>query len=290
VFADPEGPELALIRQGLREQGWIEGENLVYEFHSTDGTPDELAERVSALANLPVDVLVTQGAPAGHAASKATSSIPIVLTAVSDPVQLGLVASFAQPGGNITGVTFVNDDLIGKQMQLFKGSFPWMSRVAALWNSTNPSSPPRLQDVGVAAGTLGLEFVPVEVEGASDFDRAFLTAKRHRADGVMLIPDATITAQRARIVELAAEHSLPAMYYVRYFADAGALMAYGVNTPYLYRRAADYIDRILRGTRPANLPVERPHRFDFVINLRTAQALGLTIPQHVLLQATEVIQ
>jgi putative tryptophan/tyrosine transport system substrate-binding protein len=290
LFPTQVDPQMQPFWDSLHQHGWTKGENLIVEHRSTESEPNDLAASLSELAHLPVDLLVTYGFPAAQAAKATTPTIPIVIIAVSDPVLLGLVASFAQPGGNITGVTFVNDGLVQKQLQILKEALPQVRRVATLWNSTNSSSRPRLGELERAALAVGVELQSIEARAAHDLEQAFAAATQEGADALIAIPDQLLTAYRARIVDLAAMHRLPAIYYVKSFVTAGGLMAYGADFDGQLRRAAALVDKVLKGIAPADLPVEQPREFDFVINLRTAQALGLTIPPHVLLQATEVIQ
>jgi putative ABC transport system substrate-binding protein len=275
------------VRQGLREHGWIEGHNFVLEARFAEGREEHYLALAAELVALPVDVLLTASTPAIRAAKEATSTIPIVFAAVGDPIAEGFVASYARPGGNLTGLTiFPAVVLQGKRLELLREALPEMARVALFWT---PTSAPSVRAAEEAARTLGVDLQAIQVRTHDDLEGAFGAATGAGAEALLFTPDAVFTTARARIVALAAHHGRPAIYHDRVFGEVGGLMTYGPRTAYNWRRAADYVDRILKGATPADLPVEQPMLFDFVINLRTAQALGLTIPQHVLLQATEVI-
>jgi putative ABC transport system substrate-binding protein len=281
-----------LLREGLEQYGYTEGQNLVIDARSASG---ESAERYLAIAEevvrLRPDVIVTGATPQTQAAKQVTSSIPIVFVSVSDPVGLGFVASLARPGGNVTGQSDLFAGLSGKRLELLKETVPSLGRVAVLWNPTNPATALEWATAQDAGRALGLELLPVTVHSPDDFVSAFEAASRERPDALLTLTDGQFAVSNApQIVQLVVQSRLPTMYYSRDGVEAGMLMAYGPNFDSLYRRAAYYVDRILKGTSPADLPVEQPREIDFVINLKTAQALGLTIPQHVLLQATEVIQ
>jgi putative tryptophan/tyrosine transport system substrate-binding protein len=238
-----------------------------------------------------VDVLVTQGNPAATAAKNATSAIPIVNVSFANPVAAGLVVSLARPGGNLTGMsTDTGPELAGKRLELLKEAVPTLSRVAVLWSPEDAAQNERFATTQEAARVLGVSVQSVPIRGPNDFDSAFEAIVREGADGLAGLGSAFLVAHRIRVAEYALQHRLPSVQTVRTHADAGALMAYGPSLKDLARRAAAYVDKILKGARPADLPVEQPREFDFIINLHTAQALGLTIPHHVLLQATEVIQ
>ena len=276
------------FQQGLRERGYIDGRNLIVEFRFTDGTVDQLPRLAEELVRLKVDVIVASAAPPAVAAKKVTTSVPIVFVGVADPVELGLVRSLARPGGNITGLADSGPDLAAKRLELLRELVPKLRRVAMLWHSENPGNLLQLKRAEVAARTLGIQLDPVPVQGTDDFDAAF---KAMRAADALLQANAPLfTAHRARIVELAATSRLPAVYAVRETADVGGLMSYGPHYPDLLRRAGAYVDKILKGANPADLPVEQPTKFEFVINLRTAKALGLTIPPSLLLRADQVIE
>jgi putative ABC transport system substrate-binding protein len=278
------------LGQGLRELGWEEGRNLVIERRSAAEQLDALPGLAAELVRLPVDVIVASGAPAIRPAMAATNTLPIVIVQSGDPVGDGFVASLARPGGNVTGVSNLGRQTTEKRMELLKDAIPGLSRVAFLWTPNLPGREGEFSLLGGAAEALGLELLAVEFHESSDLHSAFADALRERV-GALHVQDSFLTDRLgARIAELALQSRLPTTALRREFALAGGLVGYGPNVPGLYRRAAYYVDRILKGTRPADLPVEQPMVFDLVINLKTAQALGLSIPQHVLLQATEVIQ
>jgi putative ABC transport system substrate-binding protein len=274
------------FRQGLAALGYVEGQNLVIEQRLTDQAG--LRDAATDLVRLPVDVLVTSGQPATLAAQAATSTIPIVMGAAGDPVGASLVASLARPGGNLTGVSAMSPQLSGKRLELLAQVVLGLQRVAFLWDALSPAS--SVQELQAATQTLGVRLQVLEIHDvAHDYEAAFAAAGAEQADALM-VAGGINNRNSARIVSLAARARLPAMYASSLFVRDGGLMAYGPDTLDLRRRAATYVDKIIKGTSPADLPVEQPMRFDFVINLKTAQALGLTIPPHVLLQATEVIQ
>jgi putative tryptophan/tyrosine transport system substrate-binding protein len=278
---------LAAFQQGLRDLGYAEREHFTIESRSAGGDTDRLPELAADLVRLNVDILVVQGSAAAHAAKRATGVIPIVVGNATDPVGDGLVASLARPGGNVTGLSDFNLAVVTKRLELLKDVVPSASRVAVLWRPSNPAHPLQLKETQAAAPALGITLLPLEAEDADDVDRAFATMRQEQPGALIVFG---FTAHQRQIVELAAQSRLPAAYPMRGDVEAGGLMSYGTSAEDLYRRAAVYVDKILKGTRPADLPIEQPMRFDFVINLKTAQALGLTIPPHVLLQATEVIQ
>ncbi|MBI4587724.1 MAG: ABC transporter substrate-binding protein [Candidatus Rokubacteria bacterium] len=284
-------PTLEAFLQGLRDLGYVEGRNVALEYRWAEGKLDPLSDLAAELVRLKVDVIVTHTAPAIQAAKKATSTVPIVMAAVGDPVVTGLVASLARPGGNITGLSLLAPELAGKRLELLKETLPKLSRVAVLWNSASPAMVHTFRQALVAAETLGVKFQSLEVQGdPTDFERAFSAITRERPDGLFVTLDPFTSRHRGRIAELAAKHRVPAMYELREFVDAGGLMAYGPSSRDLWRRAATYVDKILKGAKPADLPVEQPTKFELVVNLKTAKALGLTIPQSVLIRADHVIQ
>jgi putative ABC transport system substrate-binding protein len=281
---------LEAFRQGLKELGYVEGQNVTVEpRYAEDRT--RVSEIVDELVREKVDFIVTGGTPEVLAAKQATKSIPIVFAAIGDPVGAGVVESLARAGGNATGTTNLGSRLYGKRLELLKAAFPETSRVAVLWNGGNQSNVAiSATEIEPSARALGLHLVSLDVRRAEDFDGAFQAAARERVDALINVGDAIIVGNQARIVEFATRSQLPAIYDRRAFVDGGGLMAYGPNTAEMWRRAATYVDKILKGANPADLPVEQPTKFDFVINLKTAQALGLTIPQSVLAQATEIVQ
>ena len=264
--------------QGLREHGWFEGRNLTVEWRFAVGGEAQLAEYAAELVRLQVDVIVAPSTPDVPAAMRATSTIPIVFAAIGDPVGWGIVQSLARPGGNITGLTTVGRELSRKRLERLKDVVPAVTRVAGLWNADNPEKPVEVQELKLAAQTLDLELHFVDVLAAGGFEGAFEAMARQRAEALIHLRDPFMTKHIAQIVELAAQHRLPTMYYGREYVEVGGLLAYGPNLHDLFRRSAAYVDKILKGAAPAELPVERPTTFDFVINLKTAQALGLTIP------------
>jgi putative ABC transport system substrate-binding protein len=278
------------FRQGLRELGWVESQNIAIAYRWAEGRYDQLPDLAVELVRLKVDVIVTAGTAGSLAAKQATKTIPIVMVSVGDPVGSGLVASLARPGGNITGTAFMSTEVKPKLLDLLKQAVPGATRVAVLWKPTNPSHGLALRTVEVVAQSLRVQLQLLEAEGPDEFDRAFAAMTRERAEALIVLLDTVFREQRTRIVDLAAKSRLPAIYEGREFVDAGGLMAYGPSVPDLFRRAATYVDKILKGAKPADLPVEQPTKFELFINLKTAKALGLTIPQTILIRADEVIQ
>jgi len=283
-----EGAEA--FRQGLEEHGYLEGRTIAVEWRDSAGRIDRLPELAAELVRLPVDILVADGTAAIRPAKDATDTIPIVMTISASPVEDGFVASLARPGGNITGLTSISRELIGKRLELFKEAVPSLSRVGLLWNPGITDRAGEFPVAEAAAGTLGLEVRSLEARDPGALEAAFERASAERVDGLFLIDNPVLVSDAARVGAFARLHRLPMNSANRNLVAAGGLLAYGVNRPALYRRAATYVDRILKGARPADIPVEQPTTFDFMINLKTAQAIGLTIPQSVLLQATEVIE
>jgi putative tryptophan/tyrosine transport system substrate-binding protein len=275
------------LRQGLRELGYVEGQNILIEFGLTE-TSDQLAEAAAALVRRNVDVLLASGTPPVPAAKRATSTIPIVFVASIDPVATGVVISLARPGGNVTGFAGTHADLMGKRIQLLREIVPKLARVAIMAHAANPGNVEYIRQADLAARASGIALQYSMVQDAGDFDRAFTAARGCNA--LIQLDDVVFTSHRQQVVELAVKHQLPAMYGFREFVDAGGLMAYGPDWPDLYRRAAGYIDRILKGTKPADLPVQQAEKFELVINLKTAKALGLTIPPSLLVRADHVIE
>jgi putative ABC transport system substrate-binding protein len=284
----PPKPWVEAFQQGLRERGYVDGQNVVVEFRFTDGSFDQLPRLAEELVRLKVDVILASGAPPALAAKKATTSVPIVFVGVFDPVELGLIPSLGRPGGNITGLGSTSADLAGKRLELLRELVPKLRRVAVLSNPSNPSNPIQLKGAEVAARTLGLQLQPAPVQGPSDFDAAFKAARG--ANGLLLLDSPLFITHRARLAGLAATGRLPAISGLRDFVEVGGLMSYGGDFPDSYRRAATYVDKILKGAKPTDLPVEQPTKFEVVINLKTAKALGLTIPPSLLGRADEVIQ
>ncbi len=278
------------FRQGLRDLGYVEGQNIAIEYRFAEGRLERLPDLAADLVRLRVDVIFAPNAAAALAAKNATTTIPIVMALPGDPVGLGLVASLGRPGGNITGMSNVAVELGPKQLQLLKQAVPRVSRVAVLWNPANRSHGLSVREAEVAARSLGVQVQSLEARGPDDFDNAFAAITRERAGALLVLGDALFLQHRTRIVGLVAKSRLPAMYGMREFVDAGGLMSYAANFADLFRRAATHVDKILKGAKPADLPVEQPTKFELVINLKAAKSLGISIPQSVLIRADQVIQ
>jgi len=278
------------FRQGLRERGYLEGQNIVIEYRAAEGRNERLPALAAELIGLNVQIIVTQGTPAAVAAKQATSTIPIVMAIATDPVGAGLIASLGRPGGNVTGLANLDAELSGKRLEILKAAVPALARVAVLRNPANPAHKAALREAQAAAHALGVRVQQVDVRDPGEFGTAFYAMKRERADGLVLFADSMFGASRVRIFDLAAKNRLPAIFWQSEFAEAGALMSYGTSYPDLFRSAAVYVDKILKGAKPADLPVEQPTKFELVINLKTAKALGLTIPPSVLGRADQVIE
>src|SRR5215471_17880058 len=279
------------FQRGLRELGYVEGRNIVVEYRFAEGKFDRLDKLAADLVRLNVDVIVSVVTQASLAAKNATNTIPIVIVSVADPVGAGLVASLARPGANVTGTSAMTSEVIGKSLALLKQTVPTASPVAVLWNPNNVTYQGQImRETEVAAGKLGVELRTFGVRAPDEFDRTFAAITRARAASLLVLPDPLFSAYTARIADLADESRLPAMYGLKEDAAAGGLLAYGPKYADLYRRAASYVDKILKGAKPADLPVERPTKFEFVINLKTAKTLGLTIPPGILAIADEVIE
>ncbi len=277
------------FRQGLRELGYVEGQSIAIEPRWAEGNYDRYPALAADLIRLKVDVIVTVGGAATQAAQQATRTIPIVMSVVIDPLGGGLVPSLARPGGNVTGLS-VMAELVGKQLEVLKEVVPKLSRVAVLWNPANPGSAPQLREAEVAARTLALRLQTLEARVPQEIDSAFAAMTREQAGGLVILADAIFTNQVRQIAELAMKSRLPSIYGLREYVEAGGLMVYSPNTLELERRAATYVDKILKGAKPAALPIQQPTTFDFVLNLKTAKVLGLTIPRSVLLRADQVIE
>ncbi len=288
----PSGPSplFEAFRQGLRELGYVEGQNIAIEWRFAEGRNDRLRALAADLVRLKVDLIFTINSPAAEAAKNATSTMPIVFVRAGDPIAGGLVASLARPGGNLTGLTSVAAEMSGKRLALLKEALPRLSRVAVLWNSPSKGAELVFKEVEAAGLRLGVQIQDVGVRSPNELQSAFEAATKRRAGGLLVIDDLVIASHRTRILDLAAKHRLPVVSIYREFAEAGGLMAYGPSLSDTYRRAATYVDKILKGAKPADLPVEQPTKFELVVNLRTAKALGLAIPQSVLIRADEVIQ
>jgi putative ABC transport system substrate-binding protein len=278
------------FREQLRELGYVEGQNVIFESRWGEEQVGRLRGLAAELIDAKVDILVTVGSEAALAAKQATSSIPIVMATGADPVKLGVVASLARPGGNITGLFSLSNELAGKRLEFLKQLIPRLSRVAVLRESDNRASALVLRDAESAARPLGLVVQGVGVRGAKELDAAFVAMKRARADAVLVLETSLFFADRRRIADLALMHRLPMAAQAKEYVEAGALVSYGTDYLDLFRRAATYVDKILKGAKPADLPIEQPTKIELVINLKTAKALGLTIPPSVLGRADELIQ
>ncbi len=277
--------------QALRELGYVEGQNIAVEYRFAEGSPERLPEFAAKLVALKADIIVTPNPAGTQAAKEATATIPIVFMGIADPVGSGLVASLARPGGNITGLTATASiEILGKRLELLREAVPNVSRVAVLRNPTNPDAEQSLREVEGAARKLGVQFRVQDVRVPDELDSAFAAMTRDRAGALLLLGDTMFTLHRARIASLAAKSRLPTVSGAREMAEAGLLMTYGPRLSNAFRRAAAYVDKILKGANPADLPVEQPTKFELVINMKTAKALGLKIPQSVLIRADEVIQ
>jgi putative ABC transport system substrate-binding protein len=283
---------LDAFRQGLRELGWVEGQSIVIDYRFAEGRFDRLPDLAAELVRLKVDIIVAQASPGAAAAKNATETIPIVMIAGSaDPVGLGFIASLARPGGNVTGLSFsVGPEIFGKQLELLKETVPKVRRVAILWNPANPGHPLAIRDVNVAARSLGVQLQLLEARGPNEFDGAFAAMATERVGALLVVADGVFFLHRTRLADLAARSRLPAAYGARESVEAGGLMSYGPSLRDLFRRSATYVDKILKGAKPADLPVEQSTKFELVINLKTAKALGLTFPQSLLVRADEVIR
>jgi putative ABC transport system substrate-binding protein len=285
-----QSSDLKAFRQGLALLGYVDCKNIVIEHRQAEGKLDRLPELAAELVALKVDIIVALNPPSALAAKNATKTIPIVMRSTDDPVTAGLVESLARPSGNVTGLTSMATDLIGKRLEILKEAVAGISRVAVLRNPTAPDASIKWQEVETAARVLKLQIQSVEVARPNDFAGAFKAAIKHRAGALMVLRNPLIVNNRTKIAELAVKNRLPAMYDEREFVDAGGLMSYGTDLNDLHRRAAVYVDKILKGTKPAELPVERPIKFEFIVNLKSAKAIGLTIPQWTLMKADKVIQ
>ena len=278
------------FRQGLRELGYVEGKNIVIEQRYAEGKFDRLPALAAELVRLKVDIIVTAGPQTTRPAKQATSTIPIVMAQDPDPVGNGFVASLARPGGNITGLATFAPELSGKQLELLKETVPKLSRVAVFGTSINPGNAQNLREVELAAKAFGVKLQYLDVLSPKDFETAFRAASKGLADAVLMLPGSVLGLQRAQLADLAVKSRLPAIYPQAEFTEAGGLMYYGTNTPDLFRRAATFVDKILKGAKPADLPVEQPKKFEFIINLKAAKQIGLTIPPNVLARADRVIK
>ena len=276
------------FQQGLRELGYVDGQNVLVAFRFTDGSLEPLPQLAEELVRLKVDVIVASAGPPALAAKKATASVPIVFVNVIDPVEIGLVRSLGSPGGNVTGLAMTSADLTGKRLEVLRELVPKLRRVAVLSHPATPSTSMQLKGAEVAARTLGLRLQVVPVRGPDDFDAAFKTVRG--ADGLLQLDSPLFTTHRARLVGLAATSRVPAIYGYKEMAEVGGLMSYGAHLPDMYKRAATYVDKILKGGKPADLPIEQPAKFEFVINLKTAKTLGLTFPRSLVLRADQILE
>jgi ABC-type uncharacterized transport system substrate-binding protein len=284
-----ETPPLAAFRQGLRDLGYVEGENILVEYRYAEGKSDRLRDLAAELVRLKVDVIVVGSILSASTAKDATKTIPIVMSG-SDPVASGLINSLARPGGNITGVTNLSPEVGGKQLELLKDSIPKLSRIAVLVNPDSAASSLQLKETQAAGRSVGVHLRTLTARGLNDFDKAFADAKKDGAQALSVLASPVFSVHKMRLIELSSKARLPAIYPNDDFVEAGGLMSYGADRSEMWRRAAVYVDKILKGTKPGDLPVEQPMKFEFVINLKTAKQIGLTIPQSVLYKADRVIK
>ena len=278
------------FRQGLHELGYVEGKNIVIEWRSAEGKADRLPGLAAELVRLKVDIIVSAGPTVTRAAKESTATIPIVMTQDTDPVGSGFVANLARPGGNVSGLATLSPEISGKQLELLKEIVPRLSRVAVIGNSTNPGNAHELRETELAAAAFGVQIQYLDVLGSKDIETAFRAANKGRADALLVLGNPVLNAHRTKVADLAVKSRLPTTYTRPEFVEAGGLMTYGVSYNDLYRRAAYYVDKILKGAKPADLPVEQPTKFELVINLKTAKQIGLTIPPNVLARADKVIK
>jgi len=288
IPAAQNAANLDALRKGLRDLGYVEGRNLILEYRSAEGRAERFPDLASELVGLKADLIVTRGTPAARAAKNATETIPVVMATMGDP--RAIVASFARPGANITGVTTFSTELTAKRIQLLRELVPGLARIALLHNMGNPAAPPEWEETKMAARALGLQPLLLDVRSQGDLGLAFERAIRQHVDALLIGADGLAQMHQPTIIGLAARNALPAAYPAREFVEAGGLIAYAVNYPDLYYRFASFVDRIFKGAKPGDLPVEQPTKFELVINMKTAKALRLTIAQDLLLRADEVIQ
>jgi putative ABC transport system substrate-binding protein len=288
--ASADSARIEALRRGLRELGYVEGKNIVIEYEYAGGKTDRLGELAASLVRLKVEVIVTAGPAATRAAKQATATIPIVMAQDSDPVGSGFVTSLARPGGSITGLSRVSPELSGKQLELLKETVPTLSHLAVFENSTQPGNRQSLTEVELAAGALGVQLQYLNIRSSKDIETAFRAASKARANGILVLSSPILFAQRTDVIELAAKNRFPAIYFSLEFAEDGGLMSYGPSITDLFRRAATYVDKILKGAKPAGLPVEQPMKFELIINLKAAKQIGLKIPPNVLARADKVIR
>jgi putative ABC transport system substrate-binding protein len=278
------------FRQRLRQLGYVEGKNILIEYSYAEGKNERVPDLAAELVHLKVDIIVTTGSIATLAAKKASGTIPIVFAGASDPVGTGIVSSLARPGGNITGLSLIAPDLDGKRLELLKEAFPKVARAAFLWNPSGPRGNLPLTDMEAAAKALGLKLLSLEVRSLDDFEGAFARALKERAQALITTTGALINTQQRRVLDFAAKNRLPAIYHYSEFVEAGGLMSYGPDNTDVWRRAADFVDKILKGAKPADLPVQQATKFELIINLKAAKQIGLTIPPNVLARADRVIK
>jgi len=290
LFPTTNPARIEAFRQGLRDVGYVEGKNIIVEFRYAERKVDRLPTLAAELVRLKVDVIVTSASQETRAAKEATNTIPIVMTNEGDPVETGFVASLARPGGNITGLSTLSPELSGKRLELLKEIVPKLSRVAVLGSSTNPGNADTLRELEVAAQELKVKLQYLDILNPNDIETAFRAAGKERAGAVILLSNSILTSQRRQIIDLAVKSRLPVSYARPEFVESGGLMTYGPSFVDLCRRAATYVDKILKGTNPADLPVEQPMKFEFVVNLKAAKQIGLTIPPNVLTRADKVLK
>jgi putative ABC transport system substrate-binding protein len=288
--ADLEANLVGPFRDGLRALGYEEGRNIVIEYRWAEGEYERFPALIAELVASNVDVIVTAGTPASLAVKKATTTIPLVMVAVGDPVATGLVASLARPGGNITGLTSISSEMEGKRLELLREVVPKVSHIAVLWNAASPIQVIEEGEVRAAAGVLGVKMLSLGVRTREEIDDALATIIRERPDALLVLADRLFLHHRTRIIDFAAQERLPGVHAYRELIEAGGLMSYGPSYADMHRRAAAYVDKILKGAKPADLPVERPVKFELVVNLKAAKALGLTIPPSVIFRADEIIE
>jgi putative ABC transport system substrate-binding protein len=288
--ASGPGPHEDAFLQGLRERGYVEGKNIIIEWRFAEGQEDRLAPLAAELVRLNVDIVITDGTRVTRAAKNATRTISIVMASDADPIASGYVTSLARPGGNITGLTNNNPDLSGKRLEVLKESIPGISRVGIVWNPEVPTSVTAFKEAQIAAQTLRLQLQSLEMRGPDDYNAVFQAAAKERTRALTVLSDSLMFANRSQILQLASKHKIPTMHTQSGWVEAGGLMSYGTYFPDLYRRAPTYVEKILKGAKPADLPVEQPTKFELVINLKTAKRISVTIPQSVLYRADKVIK
>ena len=286
----PSTPLAEAFRQGLREHGYVEGQNLAFEYRYAEGRADRLPALAAELVRLKVDVIVTESTMAALAAKRATETIPIVMAIAGDPVKAGVVGSLARPGGNVTGLTLMHPELSGKRLQLLKEAVPRIALVAVIWNPTDPAAVDYLRETEVAARSLGLRLHAIEARAPAELDAAFKAVADARPSAFFTLPGGMFQDNQTRILEFAKKNRLPGVFPNRVFVEAGGLISYGPNLAASSRRAAAFVDKLLKGAKPADLPIEQPTKFELVVNLKTARALGLTIPASVLVRADQAIE